>query len=65
MPVVLVHYPGRHLATAIRFSDSSITGDYILVDDEKYLICDPTYEGAKLGMGMPQLKNIPVKIEKL
>ena len=65
MPVVLVHYPGRHLATAIRFSDSTITGDYILVDDEKFLICDPTYEGAKLGMGMPQLKNIPVNIEKL
>lgn len=65
IPVVLVHYPGRHLATAVHFSDSATTGDYIMVDDEKYLLCDPTYMGAKLGMGMPQLKDIPIKMIKL
>ena len=65
MPVVLVSYPGRHLATAVRFSDPNLAGDYVLVDDEKFLLCDPTYVGAKLGMGMPKLKNIPVKIVKL
>lgn len=64
IPVVLVHYPGRHLATAVHFRDSSVSGDYILVDNEKYLLCDPTYMGAKLGMGMPQLKNVSVKIVK-
>ena len=64
IPVVLVHYPGRHLATAVHFRDSSVSGDYILVDNEKYLLCDPTYMGAKLGMGMPQLKNVLVKIVK-
>lgn len=65
IPIVLVHYPGRHLATAVRFSNSSTVGDYILVDNEKYLLCDPTYIGARLGMGMPQLKDIPIKIIKL
>ena len=65
MPVVLLHYPGRHLATAVRFSNLATSGDYVSVDNDKYLICDPTYMGARLGMGMPQLKNIPVKIIKL
>lgn len=65
MPIVLVNYPGRHLATAVRFSNPSTDGDYILVDGKKYLLCDPTYVGARLGMGMPQLKEIPIRIIKL
>ena len=65
MPIVLVYYPGRHLATAVRFSNTDTTGDYITVDGTKYLLCDPTYIGADLGMGMPQLMGIPIEIIKL
>jgi hypothetical protein len=65
MKVVLIHYPGYHLATAVKFDHPQTTGDYVLVDDAKYLICDPTYINADLGNAMPQLMNIPVEIIKL
>lgn len=65
MPVVLVHYPGRHLATAVHFSNAATTGDYLTVDRKKFLLCDPTYYGATLGMEMPQLKQTPVEVIRL
>lgn len=65
MPVVLVYYPGKHLATAVCFSNPDTTGDYITVDGTRYLLCDPTYTGADLGMGMPQLAGVPIEIIKL
>ena len=40
--VALVHYPG-HLATAVCFKDQNIEGDYLTIQNEKYIICDPTY----------------------
>lgn len=65
LPVVLVSYPGKHLATAVKFDDPQLEGDYIEVDGQKYLLCDPTYIRASLGMGMPQLKGIPIRVIKL
>jgi len=65
MPVVLIHYPGRHLATAVHFSNATTTGDYLVIDDRKFLLCDPTFYGATLGMEMPQLKQTPVEVIKL
>lgn len=65
MPVVLLSYPGKHLATAVKFDDPQIKGDYIEVDGQKYLLCDPTYIGADLGMGMPDLRDIPIEVIKL
>ena len=65
MKVVLVYYPGRHLATAVHFDNPDTTGDYLNVDGKKFLICDPTYFGASLGMGMPTLKQTAVEIIKL
>lgn len=65
MEVVLVYYPGRHLATAIRFDNPDTTGDYLNVDGKKFLICDPTYIGATLGMGMPQLRQVPIEVIRL
>lgn len=62
MEVVLVYYPGRHLATAVHFHNPDTTGDYLNVDGKKFLICDPTYIGAKLGIGMPQLKQVPIEV---
>ncbi len=62
MPVVLVYYPGQHLATAVRFDDPSTPGDYFTVNGEKYLVCDPTYVNADLGMSMPQFRNVAAEI---
>lgn len=63
--VLLIYYPGLHLATAVHFDKQQVTGDYVTVDNMKYFICDPTYIGADLGMSMPDLRNIPVEIIRL
>lgn len=65
MPVVLISYPGRHLATAVKFNDPQMEGDYIVADGQKYLLCDPTYIGAGVGMAMPDLKRIPIEVIKV
>lgn len=66
MPIVLIYYPGRHLATAVKFDDPQIEGDYIItVDGQKYLLCDPTYKTGVVGMCMPHLRDVPIKVIKL
>jgi hypothetical protein len=65
MKVVLIYYPGVHLATAVHFDNPQTDGDYVIVDNTKYLICDPTYRGANLGVAMPKLKNEKVEAIKL
>jgi hypothetical protein len=65
MPVVLIYYPGVHLATAVQFDNSATSGDYIMIEGKKYLICDPTYINANLGMAMPDLRNVAVEIKKV
>jgi hypothetical protein len=63
LDVHLLYYP-NHEATAIRFSDQSIKGDgYIYQDNSKYLICDPTYIGAKAGQCMPQYEGVKPTVE--
>lgn len=64
MPVVLVSYP-THLATAVKFNNPATQGDYFTINGAKYLICDPTYINATLGMSMPDLKSVPAEILKL
>ena len=55
LKVVLVYYPG-HLASAVCF-DAEVKGDYIMLDGEKFIICDATYIGAPLGRTMPGMNN--------
>lgn len=62
LDVVLLHYP-KHLATAVRFT-SNVEGDYVMVNGQKYTVCDPTYIGADIGEAMPQFKNSEVEIVK-
>lgn len=50
LKTALVYYPG-HLAAAIRFQED-IPGDATIIDGARYLICDPTYVGARVGMEM-------------
>lgn len=55
LDVVLLNYPG-HLATAVKFKEDVI-GDYILLNDGKYIVCDPTYIGASIGEAMPDCRD--------
>lgn len=57
---ILVFYPG-HLAAAVNFTES-IKGDYIMLDNNKYVITDPTYIGAPIGMTMPSMDNASAKV---
>jgi len=61
--VVLVLYP-NHLATAVHF-DSEVKGDYLMLDDRKYVICDPTYIRSSVGDAMPQYKGVSAQLIKL
>lgn len=61
---LLVYYPG-HLATAIEYSDDSVTGDYITLDGRKYVIADPTYINAPIGCTMPGLDKGTAKVIRL
>ncbi|MCB0279800.1 MAG: hypothetical protein KDD94_09875 [Calditrichaeota bacterium] len=56
LKVVALHYPG-HIATAVRFN-GPVSGDKLTVNGESYLVCDPTYINANIGMTMPQYKTV-------
>ena len=52
---ILIYYPG-HLAAAVNFN-SNVNGDYILLNKKKFVVCDPTYIGAPVGVTMPDMNN--------
>lgn len=60
LDVVLLDYPD-HIATAVRFK-GNVGGDYLMVNNQKYTVCDPTYIGASIGMTMPMFKNVAAKV---
>lgn len=60
LKVVLVYYPG-HLATAVHFTNH-VTGDYILLNNQRFTVCDPTYIGAPIGATMPDMDNAGAKV---
>lgn len=60
LDVILVYYPG-HLATAVCF-DTDVQGDYILLDNRRFTVCDPTYIGAPVGATMPKMDNKTAKV---
>ena len=55
LDVAFISYPG-HLATAVHFNED-IPGDFFIVDGKRYLVCDPTYINAPIGMTMPGMQN--------
>lgn len=55
LPVVGLNYPG-HIANAVKIS-TTLAGDSIIYNGEKYLICDATYINANIGQCMPALKD--------
>ncbi|MBR0038346.1 MAG: hypothetical protein IJP70_12020 [Bacteroidales bacterium] len=55
LDVVLLYSPG-HLWSAVNFHQE-VSGDYVMVDNRKYVICDPTYTGARIGMTQPAYRG--------
>lgn len=53
LDVALVYYPG-HLATAVRFNNHT-KGDAVVINGQEFIVCDPTYIGAPVGVQMPGL----------
>ena len=60
LDVVLLHYP-NHLATAVCFNED-VKGDYLLYDGKRYVVCDPTYIHAPVGLTMKDMDNSVAKI---
>ena len=60
LKAILVYYPG-HLAMAIHFTED-VSGDYIMYNGEKYIVCDPTYIAASIGRTMPGMDNKQARV---
>lgn len=60
LKTILVYYPG-HLAMAVAFTED-VKGDYIILNGNKFVVCDPTYIGASVGMTMPDMDNKTAKV---
>jgi hypothetical protein len=61
--VVLLYYP-NHLASAVQFTEN-VQGDYLVLNEKKYVVCDPTYIGAPVGDTMPGMDNKTAKVVML
>lgn len=59
--VHLVTYPG-HECTGVNFS-RDLNMDCYYYNGKQYVICDPTYIGATIGMCMPDFRNVKPEIE--
>lgn len=59
--VHLVSYP-NHECTAVNFS-KQLNADSYIYEGKQYVICDPTYIGATIGMCMPDFKNVKPEID--
>ena len=57
---ILIYYPG-HLACAVCFTEE-VEGDYIMLNDKKFIVSDPTYIGAPVGKTMPDMDNQSAKV---
>lgn len=63
LDVIGLNYPG-HVATAIRFN-ADVQGDFINYDGKKWVIADPTYINAPVGLTMPEYVGTKAEIISL
>ena len=64
LDVVLLSYPS-HVSTAVRFNEN-VKGDYLVIDNQKYYICEPTWvSGAPAGLCPDQFKDKKPKVMPL
>ena len=64
LDVILLEYP-NHIATAVCFPCNDVKGDYYMVDGKRYVVCDPTYIGADIGMTQPDYREVKAEIIRL
>ena len=62
LDVALVYYPVGHVAAAVCITEAVVKGDFLKLEDDRFVICDPTYVGAYIGETMPGMKNDDAKI---
>ncbi len=60
LKVIGLKYPG-HLSAAVEFT-TNVSGDYVIYNSHKYIICDPTYFGSVVGQSMPRYKKVAAEI---
>ncbi|MDH5484948.1 MAG: hypothetical protein OEY43_06880 [Gammaproteobacteria bacterium] len=63
LDVVGLDYPG-HIATAVNLK-TAVKGDAVMYNGKKYIVADPTYINAGLGMSMPAYKKSTPKIIRI
>ena len=63
LDVALIYYPG-HLATAVCFNEE-VRGDYLTIDNRRFIVCDPTYINASIGESMPTVDSNNIMITVL
>ncbi|MBR5854638.1 MAG: hypothetical protein IKY87_03020 [Paludibacteraceae bacterium] len=61
LDVLLIYYPG-HLATAVNVDEEQLQGDYLVYNNKKFMVCDPTYINAPAGATMPKMDNSTAKV---
>ena len=60
LEVVLLDYPD-HVATGVKLRQP-MEGDCVIVKNERYIVCDPTYIGAPLGRSIAKYHKINARI---
>lgn len=60
MKVLGLAYTG-HVATAVHLTDPA-EGDFLVYNNEKFMIADPTFINAPLGMTMPEYRNADAEV---
>jgi hypothetical protein len=55
--VAALLYPG-HLANAVHFQNGNPPGDYVTIDGRQFVVADPTYINAPIGLSMPEFFNV-------
>lgn len=60
LKAALIYYPG-HLAAAVYFPER-VSGDAALIEGKRYIICDPTYIGAGIGVEMTTVDKTKARV---
>lgn len=60
LDVALLYYPG-HLAAAVSFKTQQ-QGDWFTANGRRFIVCDPTYINAPVGMTMPGMEDKTPKV---
>lgn len=60
LDVALLYYPG-HLAAAVSFRTQQ-QGDWFTANGRRFIVCDPTYINAPVGMTMPGMEDKTPKV---